>query len=139
MVHLPFCSRNMANDIGTKRKRCFINNRKLSYLFFVSSHIYQLVYVLACIWTSLLYSNACTSIVNTSFMAANEPHNQVSVSIMSRCAVSKLLNQFAMTSAYVTSVLSLLEMRIVVLYCRLPLCSNQDALYKSILEICRSM
>ena len=72
-------------------------------------------------------------------MAANEPHNQVSVSIMSRCAVSKLLNQFAMTSAYVTSVLSLLEMRIVVLYCRLPLCSNQDALYKSILEICRSM
>lgn len=72
-------------------------------------------------------------------MAANEPHNQVSVGIMPRCAVSKLLNQFAMTSAYITSVLSLLEMRIVVLYCRLPLCSNQDALYKRILEICRSM
>lgn len=98
MVGLPFCSSNMANDIDTERERCFINDRKY-ILTYVSNHIYQLVYVLACIYTSLLYSNACTSIVNTSFMAVNEPHNQVSVSIMSHCAVSRLLNQFATMSA----------------------------------------
>lgn len=92
--------------------------------------------MLACICTSLLYSNASTSIVNTSFMVVNVSHSQVSVSIMSHCAVSKLLNQFAMMSAWLTSVLSLLEMRVVVLHCRLSLCSNQDVLYRSILGIC---
>lgn len=71
-------------------------------------------------------------------MAVIEPHNQVSVSIMSHCAVSKLLNQFAMMSAYITSVLSLLKMRVVVLYCKLSLCLNQHVLYRSIFGICRS-
>lgn len=48
MVRLPFCSSNMANDIGTKRERCFINNRKLSYLI-----TFPVIYILACIRTSL--------------------------------------------------------------------------------------